>query len=265
MKRALLIVGAQSGIGQSLIAATLVDEPQTEIFAVSRNPCPESLCALSADNAERLSWQLCDYTEPQIAEVLGACSTSLGESGAHLDRVVVCNGRLHGDGLQPEKRLEELSSDTLQAIFESNAVIPALWLKHLKPLFNSLQKRVRPEPFTAAVAVLSARIGSIEDNGKGGWYAYRASKAALNMLLKTAAIEAHRTLPALRFIAFHPGTTDTPLSKPFQRSVPEGKLFTPEFVASALLARLGAALARGAAGEGELVCFEDYEGKSIPW
>ena len=101
----------------------------------------------------------------------------------------------------------------------------------------------------------------IEDNGKGGWYAYRASKSALNMLLKTSAIEYQRTLPELRFIAFHPGTTDTPLSKPFQRSVPEGKLFTPDFVASSLLARLSDALVANKTA----ASFVAWDGSQIPW
>ena len=101
-------------------------------------------------------------------------------------------------------------------------------------------------------------------------YAYRASKAALNMLLKTSAIEYQRTLPELRFIAFHPGTTDTPLSKPFQRSVPEGKLFTPDFVAASLLARLSEALApvEEEAGDNRKrppARFVAWDGSEIPW
>ena len=114
---------------------------------------------------------------------------------------------------------------------------------------------------SATVAPIRLRIGSIADNGKGGWYAYRASKAALNMLLKTSAIEYQRSLPGLRFIAFHPGTTDTPLSEPFQRSVPEGKLFTPKYVAQCLLQRLDEA---SAAADGQ-ARFVAYDGSTIAW
>ena len=83
--------------------------------------------------------------------------------------------------------------------------------------------------------LFSARVGSISDNRLGGWYSYRASKAALNMMIKTAAIELARRAKNIKLIAFHPGTTDTPLSKPFQKNVPENKLFSAEFVAKQLL------------------------------
>ncbi|MBJ7537231.1 SDR family NAD(P)-dependent oxidoreductase [Marinomonas transparens] len=86
------------------------------------------------------------------------------------------------------------------------------------------------------VAVFSARVGSISDNKMGGWYSYRASKAALNMLIQTSAVEYARRAKNVKLIAFHPGTTDTPLSKPFQHAVPEGRLFSADFVATRLLA-----------------------------
>ncbi|HBO11481.1 MAG TPA: short-chain dehydrogenase, partial [Halieaceae bacterium] len=111
----------------------------------------------------------------------------------------------------------------------------------------------------AAVAVLSARVGSIGDNRLGGWYGYRASKAALNMLLRSAAVELGRRAPSVALLAFHPGTTDTALSKPFQARVPADKLFPPARVADALLARMDAARA-----DGELH-FVDYAGEPIPW
>jgi NAD(P)-dependent dehydrogenase (short-subunit alcohol dehydrogenase family) len=109
------------------------------------------------------------------------------------------------------------------------------------------------------ISVLSARIGSIDDNRSGGWYSYRASKAALNMLLKTAAIEYARRAKNVKLITFHPGTTDTALSKPFQRSVKPDNLFTPEFVAKHLVN-----IMNNQTVDGEL-SFIDWENEAIAW
>jgi len=109
------------------------------------------------------------------------------------------------------------------------------------------------------VAVLSARVGSITDNQLGGWYSYRASKAALNMVLKSAAVEYRRRLPRVKLLAFHPGTTDTALSRPFQRGVAPEKLFSPEFVARRL-----AQLLDQLQPDGEL-SYLAWDGSSIEW
>ena len=256
MSDAVLVIGGQSEIGQSLIAKVIAEEKASQVITVSRSDCPNSLASRVSDET-RLTWMRCDYSDQEMADVVERCGVLLAEKNVTLNRLVICNGRLHDSTISPEKRIEDLDRDTLHAIFESNAVVPALWLKHLKVLLKTHLKGRIP----AVIAVLSARIGSIEDNGKGGWYAYRASKSALNMLLKTSAIEYQRTLPELRFIAFHPGTTDTPLSKPFQRSVPEGKLFTPDFVAASLLARLSESLAVNTAS----ASFVAWDGSQIPW
>ena len=113
-----------------------------------------------------------------------------------------------------------------------------------------------PDP---RIAVFSARVGSISDNQLGGWYSYRASKAALNMVLKCAAIELARLNPRAKLVAFHPGTTDTNMSKPFQKGVPAEKLFSPDFVASRLLVSLDSIVP-----DGELA-FLDWDGKAIAW
>lgn len=266
MSGAMLVIGAQSEIGQALIGRVLDEEPESQVIAVSRSSCPNALSQRVSDERARLVWLHCDYSDKHMGEVVKGCGDLLAEKQITLSRLVICNGRLHDATISPEKRIEDLDREALHAVFESNAVIPALWLKHLKVLLKTHLRGKIP----AVIAVLSARIGSIEDNSKGGWYAYRASKAALNMLLKTSAIEYQRMLPELRFIAFHPGTTDTPLSKPFQRSVPEGKLFTPDFVAAALLARLSEALApvEEEAGNNRKrppACFVAWDGSEIPW
>jgi NAD(P)-dependent dehydrogenase (short-subunit alcohol dehydrogenase family) len=115
----------------------------------------------------------------------------------------------------------------MERSYRINAIGPALVARHFLPLLAADRK--------SAFAALSARVGSIGDNGLGGWHAYRASKAALNMLLKTLAIELARRNPGALCVGLHPGTVDTGLSRPFQRGVPEGKLFTPRQSARLLL------------------------------
>jgi len=124
-------------------------------------------------------------------------------------------------------------------------------LKLLHPILKGKQRCV--------VAALSARVGSINDNHLGGWYAYRSSKAALNMMLRTLSIEYARRVKNVKLIAFHPGTTDTALSKPFQTSVPAEKLFTTEFVAARLCR-----IMHDAEIDGQL-SYLDWDNKSIPW
>jgi len=115
----------------------------------------------------------------------------------------------------------------MERSYRINAIGPALVAKHFLPLLTRERK--------AMFAALSARVGSIEDNQLGGWHAYRASKAALNMLLKTLSIELARQNPTAICVGLHPGTVDTRLSEPFQRGVPEGKLFSPQKSARHLL------------------------------
>ena len=136
-----------------------------------------------------------------------------------LDAVIVATGVLHDDqGLRPEKRLADLNAANLARAFEVNAIGPALVTKHFLPLLR--------RDFKTVFVALSARVGSISDNRLGGWAAYRASKAALNMLLKTAAIEHLRSHPHSVVAGVHPGTVDTRLSAPFQINVQPGQLFT---------------------------------------
>ena len=153
--------------------------------------------------------------------------------------------------LQPEKRLEDFCSASFQQVMSVNALLPMIWIQKLTPVLAGKTP--------CKITVFSARVGSISDNRLGGWYSYRASKAALNMMLKTAAVELGRRAKNIKLIAFHPGTTDTPLSKPFQKNVPANKLFTSEFVASQLLhiveySELDSQLS-----------YLDWQGKTITW
>ena len=148
--------------------------------------------------------------------------------GTPLDLVLVATGRLtRADGSGPEKALRQVSAAGLHELFADNAIVPAL--------IASAVQQLLPRDRRAVFAVLSARVGSIGDNRLGGWHAYRASKAALNMLCRTIAIEWARSHPQAVVAALHPGTVDTGLSAPFQRGVAPDRLFTPDVSAAALL------------------------------
>lgn len=187
-----------------------------------------------------------DYSENSISEAVNKISN---ESNCPITRVFICHGVLHTDNIEPEKRLEDLDVESFLHVITSNTLTPLLWIKALTPKITQKNH--------CKIAVFSARVGSISDNKLGGWYSYRASKAALNMVLKTAAIELARRAKNIKIISFHPGTTDTELSKPFQKNVPDGKLFTCEFVAKQLLS-----IMENTSINGEL-SYLDWQGKDI--
>ena len=167
---------------------------------------------------------------PRAMDILDEGSTATALAGVErIDLAIVATGRLHATGgMQPEKNWRALDKAQLLQNFAINAVGPALVAKHVLPLL--------PREGKAVFAALSARVGSISDNNLGGWYGYRASKAALNQLIRTLAIELARQRPRALCIGLHPGTVDSTLSRPFQTGVADGKLFTPHFAAERLLA-----------------------------
>lgn len=238
MKRVLLI-GAGSAIAKALLIR-LGETPGCAVDLVSRTPP-------SVTPAYARYLPLAEYTDDGI----GSLCQQLLEERQHYDLVVCCTGLLHETGLMPEKRLEDLQSQALQRYFWVNSVLPALWLKHLLALLKG--------KIPSTCVFFSARVGSIADNRLGGWYGYRASKAALNMLIKTAQVEYARRAPNVRLLSYHPGTVDSPLSQPFQANVPRHKLFTPAQAADYLLA----ALASLPPTPGPH--FIDWQGNLIPW
>ena len=145
-----------------------------------------------------------------------------------LATVFVTTGMLHDSVQRPERSMRELDADWLARSFLINTIAPALVAKHVLPRL--------PRDRRAVFAVLGARVGSIGDNRTGGWHGYRASKAALVMLVKTLSIELRRTHPQAICVALHPGTVDSAMSKPFQGNVEEGKLFTAAYSAERLIA-----------------------------
>lgn len=203
------VIGASGGIGAAF-ATLLHDDPRCEaVLCFSRSGRgPAGLAAGPIDVTD----------EASIAAAASACGT--------VSLVIVATGLLHDGAMQPEKDLRALESGRLARSFAVNAIGPALVAKHFLPLL--------PRNGRGVFAVLSARVGSISDNTVGGWYGYRASKAGLNMLLKTAAIETARKRPETVILALQPGTVDTGLSKPFQSAAQS--LLTPTESAANLLA-----------------------------
>jgi len=210
-----VVVGSSGGIGAALIEQLVESKQVARIHALSRSgrshPSPK---------VANLTF---DFTDE---DSLVAAAQALQEVGP-FDLIIVATGLLQGEGISPEKNMRALSHDGLAKSFEINTIGPAMTAKYFAPLLRRDEK--------AVFAALSARVGSISDNRLGGWYAYRASKAALNMVLKTLAIEIGRRFKDQIIVGLHPGTVDTDLSKPFQSNVPEGKLFTPDYSAERLL------------------------------
>lgn len=208
------VFGSGGGIGAALTRA-LRDSPNVDhVFACSRT-APDS-----DDRVTGLAFDLCD--EESIRNAVEAM-----ERKSPFHAVFVATGILQNSGTGPEKRWKDLSAETLGNVFAVNTTGPALIAKHA---LDGLA-RGRKSVFCA----LSARVGSIEDNRLGGWHAYRASKAALNMILRSCSVELAHKNPDAICVAVHPGTVDTRLSRPFQRGVPEGQLFSPALAAEQIL------------------------------
>lgn len=236
-----LVVGAGGGIGAAMVERWAADSAVDRVWAVSRTP------GRLADPGGKVVELQADHSEDGIAATL----ETLLADGAGLSRVVIALGTLHSATYEPEKSLDALRADVLAEVYRINCVLPLLWVA-------GLGRALRRSPDTR-IAVLSARVGSIGDNGLGGWYAYRCSKAALNMGLKSAAIELGRRARGIKLLAYHPGTVDTALSGPFQKNVPAEKLFRPAFTAECL----DGLLSRHAP-DGEL-SFVAWDGQTIPW
>lgn len=187
--------------------------------------------------------------ELEDEQSIRACAADVVGTGLPLALVVDATGFLHDERFRPEKAWRELDPAHMARAFAVNSIGPALLMKHFLPLLD----RDRPAVF----ATLSARVGSIGDNRLGGWYSYRASKAALNQLVRTAAIELRRMNPDAVCVVVHPGTVDTALSAPFAKA--GLRVQSPEEAAARLLELLGRL---GPADSGS---FFDQAGQRIPW
>lgn len=235
-----LVVGARGGIGRALVHGLLQYPEVGRVFATSRRA--------SNSNDPRVVPLTMDITS---VDSIGAAMSLIQREADSLDLIINCAGVLHDDALRPEKQLADVRSDAMLKSFEVNALGAVLLAREVQPMIDSVGHTV--------LANLSARVGSIEDNRLGGWYAYRTAKAAQNMLTKNLSIELRRRAKGIVCVALHPGTVDTPLSKPFQANVPEGKLFEPARAAAQLLAVIAGL---GPADNGK---FYAWDGSEIPW
>ncbi len=229
------------------------------------NSLPDQFHALVIGATGTIGAAFVDLLErsPRCASVLGlhrhsspaidfADETSVARAAAALDGrrfhlVVNATGLLHSDAFMPEKRLADLDYAQMQATFQANTFGPALVMRHFVPLLA---------PGRAILAVLSAKVGSIGDNRLGGWYSYRASKASLNMLVKTAAIEVARTQKNSVLVALHPGTVSSRLSQPFRGEM----IGRPAHDAAADMLHVLDALTPADTGS-----FRSYNGIELPW
>jgi NAD(P)-dependent dehydrogenase (short-subunit alcohol dehydrogenase family) len=248
----ILIVGATGGIGLALARHCAERESLRTLILCARQATRSSeLQALHEALGQRnVKVWLIDVDIADEAS-LSALRAALEKESAEIDLLINASGLLHAPGIEPEKLLERVDAAALRQLFEVNAHGPILLARALLPWLVRKRRII--------YASLSARVGSIDDNRLGGWYGYRASKAAQNQLLKTLAIELRRRNPEAIVLVLHPGTTDTHLSRPFQRNVAPGKLFSPDFVASRLMAIIEAAESDNSGR------FIAWDGEEIPW
>jgi len=236
---ACVVVGASGGIGHALAEAASASGAFARVLRLSRSGAPV------ADSAPQITADITDEASVKAA----AAAVADASRGTPLRLVLDATGFLHDDTHRPEKSWRELDPAHLAKAFAVNAIGPALLMKHFLPLL--------PREGKAVFATLSAKVGSIADNRLGGWYAYRASKAALNQLVRTAAVELARRRPDAIAVALHPGTVDTRLSQPFAKAGLTVR--APAEAAAQLLGvvdRLTPAMSGG---------FFDYRGEPLPW
>ena len=225
-----LVIGSTGAIGAGFVHILGADPNCAEVVEVSRTRYPDF--SLESESS------------------MAAIATELSSQGP-FSLIIDATGALMIDGFGPEKHMGALDAQRLMRSFQVNSIGPALLLKHFLPLLCSGR---------AIYAKLSARVGSIADNQKGGWYGYRASKAALNMLLQTAAIEWTRKNPKIVIAALQPGTVQSRLSTPF---VNQDHALTPQESVSGLLQALDSLGLEAVEHRGAY--FIDYKGQAIPW
>ena len=184
------MIGASGGIGHALLQALQHSPAFSQVIGLGRRTLP--------------ALDLLDESSIQSA------AADIAARGAPLRLLIDATGFLHDSHIKPERSWRDLNAAQMSQVFAINAVGPALLMKHFLPIL--------PREGKSVFASLSAKVGSIGDNRLGGWYSYRASKAALNQFVKTAAVELHRHNPAALCVALHPGTVDTPLSRPFAKT-----------------------------------------------
>jgi len=218
-----LIIGANGTIGSALVEAY---DGTGQVMTLSRDQT--------------------DYQEESLSQIANELKAEHSFA-----QIICCIGTLHDDIVQPEKSLSQLNATTLQHYFYVNSVLPALIFKHFAPLLTKTE--------ISRFASLSAMVGSTSDNQLGGWYGYRASKAALNSLVKTASIELSRTHKKSVLVAIHPGTTVGHLTAPFAKNIAPSKYYPPEQTAQRIKQVMGN-LTPQQTGD-----FLNWDGQQLPW
>ncbi len=250
------VLGSSQGIGLGFVQRFLRQESVRHVYATYRSvESAAPLLALAAEYGDRLTCIPLDITdEAQVIQAIEtiAAHQSAGQSAGHqLGWVVNCIGILHQGDLQPEKSLRQICPENLMTYFQVNSMGSVLVAKHLAPMLKSCDRVI--------FATLSAKVGSIGDNHLGGWYGYRASKAALNMFMRSIALEYRRTCKGTIVVVLHPGTTETNLSEPFRRGVPPEKLFSIDRTVTQLMQVMNQ-LTPEDSGE-----FFSWDGTKVPW
>jgi NAD(P)-dependent dehydrogenase (short-subunit alcohol dehydrogenase family) len=244
--KSIAVLGAGGGIGAAVVELLASrDDVQIIHAAFHRLPAGGAL-AINAGNSCSLKIR-CSALDGSDEIALAAWIEGLGS----IDWLINCVGMLHDQSQGPEKTIRAFDSAHFRNSMDSNC-LPTL-------LLGKYAHRVLKDSPRGVFAAISARVGSIQDNQLGGWYSYRASKAALNMALKCLSIEWARSMKNVRVVALHPGTTDTRLSQPFQQNVPQGKLFTATKTAHLLVEQIER-LHNYPSGR-----FIAYDGEEIPW
>ena len=216
MKKTVAIIGSSGAIGNAVAEILLDDDGVEAIYRFSRNDSNEN-----SDRVKNL------YIDIEDEESIKDCIKNLSKD-IKFDLVFVATGILHNDNdIFPEKSIRDISQSKLEKVLLVNTIGPALVGKYFIPYLRKDSKSI--------FAFLSARVGSISDNKLGGWYSYRASKTALNQIIKNFSIEVRRSNPNAIFIGLQPGTVKSFLSKPFEKNVRPENLFTPEYSATKML------------------------------
>ena len=227
------VIGAGGGLGSALLARLRDGNVHARVLALGR----------------KADIPIDYFDEASIARAAQDVASACAEAGAELRLLLVASGFLHGEAGQPERSWSQLDARYLQQVFTVNALGPALVIKHFFPLL--------PKSGRCVAGFVSAKVGSIGDNALGGWSGYRASKAALNQLVKTAAIESTRRNRESVCVALHPGTVDTPLSQPFAKAGLQ--LRSADEAAGELLTVLEQLTPSGTG------CLVDYRGHTLPF
>ena len=207
MDKNVAIIGASGAIGNAFLEHYSNDQSVKNIFAFSRKK-------QSYKNKKVQSFELDIENQNNIQDAAEEVKE------IRLNHIIVATGILHSESFGPEKSIKDINHESMAKVMSVNTIGPSLVGRYFIPLLTKDTKSV--------LAFLSARVGSISDNKLGGWYSYRASKTALNQIIKNFSIELKRTNPSAIVLGLQPGTVDSNLSEPFKKNVAKGKLFTPE-------------------------------------